>query len=189
MNASENQDRRLVQPKKGASALKEKAVEELKEFWAIALYLSVMFAAFTWYGRLMLAQSGISYFHYGAAIVKALVLAKVIMVGQALGLARQFERPPLIRSVLFKSVVYGVFFALFTVLEHLIEGLLRHEALGDVLRSLVSAGRDTLLARTIMVMVTFIPFFAFLETDRVMGERKMFRLFFHREAAQEPTLP
>jgi hypothetical protein len=44
--------------------------------------------------------------------------------------------------------------------------------------SLVSVGRDEILARSIMVFVTFIPFFSFLETDRALGKRKLFMLFF-----------
>jgi hypothetical protein len=163
-------------------SLKEKAIEEFRMFWVIAIYLAVMLAAFAWYRRFVLSAAGLSYFHYWAAVIEALILAKVILIGQALGLAKRFEGSRLIVSVLFKSVVFGVFIAIFGVLEHVIEGLVHRESWDQIARSLISAGRDEILARTVMVIVTLIPFFAFWETDRVMGNHKLFDLFFHKTA-------
>src|SRR5262252_5662387 len=90
-------------------SLKEKALEELIAFWIIAAYLVVFLGAFTVYRRLVLAESGVTYVHYGIAIVEALVIAKVILIGKAFGLGRRYERGPLILSVIFKSVTFGVF--------------------------------------------------------------------------------
>ncbi len=165
-----------------SSRLKEKAIEEFRMFWVIAIYLAVMLAAFAWYRRFVLSAAGISYLHYWAAVIEALILAKVILIGQALRLGKRFEASPLILSVLFKSVVFGVFIAVFGVLEHLIDGFLRREPWDDIAHSLISAGRDEILARMLMVMVTLIPFFAFWETDRVMGDHKLIHLFFHKTA-------
>src|SRR3974390_1502437 len=103
-------------------SFKEKAIEELRLFWAIAIYLAVMLAAFAWYRRFVLSEAGISYFHYWAAVIEALILAKVILIGQAFGLGKRFEGSQLILSVVFKSVVFGIFIALFGVLEHLVQG-------------------------------------------------------------------
>jgi hypothetical protein len=178
MSRAGNLDRSTPHSTDHASSLKEKAAEEFREFWAIAIYLLLMFGAFTTYRRLVESESGINYLHYGFAVAKALILAKVILVGQALGLGRRFEHPPLITSVLFKCLVFGLFFLLFTVLEHVVEGLLHHKNLEDIAYSLMSEGSDEILARTIMVIVTFIPFFSFLETDRALGKGKLFALFF-----------
>src|SRR5215469_12148796 len=166
-----------------SSSLKEKAIEELRMFWVIAIYLAVMLSAFTWYRRFILSESGISYFHYWSSIITALILAKVILIGQALGLGRRYEGSTLILSVLFKALVFGVFIAIFGMLEHLIEGLLHRETWDQIAHSLVSAGRGEILARTVMMIVTLIPFFAFWETDRVLGDHKLFGLFFHKRAA------
>jgi hypothetical protein len=165
------------------STFKEKAIEELKLFWIIASYLAVMLAAFAWYRRFVLSAAGVSYFHYGAAVVEALILAKVILIGQALGLGTRFEDSRLIFSVLFKALVFGVFMAIFGMLEHLIEGLIHRESWDEIEHGLVKAGRGEILARTVMMIVTLIPFFAFWETDRVLGDHKLFRLFFHKTPA------
>lgn len=182
MNTSDHADARSMPSHAAPSSLKEKAIEEFKMFWVIAVYLAMMLAAFAWYRRLVLSESGISYFHYGAAVIESLILAKVVLIGQALGLGRRFEDSRLILSVLFKALVFGVFVALFGVLEHVIEGLVHRESWDEIRHSLFSAGRDEILARTVIAFVTLIPFFAFWEVDRVMGDRKLFALFFRKRA-------
>lgn len=165
-----------------APSLKERAMEELRMYWVIAVYLAVMLAALTWYRRLVLAESGVSYFHYSAAAIEALILAKVILIGQALGLGRRFEGSRLIMSVLFKSLIFSIFMAVFTVIEHLVEGLMHREAWSQIAAGLVRADKTEILARTVMMMVTLIPFFAFWEVDRVMGDHRLFDLFFRKRS-------
>lgn len=178
-----------MQSERSSSSLKEKAKEELKTFWVIAIYLALMFSAFLTYRRLTLSESGVTYLHYGAGVIEALILAKVILIGQAVGLGRRFEDEPLIVSVLFKSIIFGVFVGVFSVIEHVIEGLVHHETWDAIAHHLFSAGRYEILAKTLMMMVTFIPFFAFWETDRVLGEGKLFALFFRSRKVGVSELP
>jgi hypothetical protein len=166
-----------------APSLKAKAKEEFKMFWAIAIYLALMFSAFLTYRRLTLSESGITYLHYGAGIIEALILAKVILIGRALKLGKRFEHEPLIETVLLKSLMFGALVAVFSVIEHVIEGLVHHETWDAIAHHLFSAGRDEILAKTLMMMVTFVPFFAFWETDRVLGEGRLFALFFRKRTA------
>ena len=95
----------------------------------------------------------------------------------------RFENGPLIVAALFKAVLYGAFVAVFAVLEHVIEGLLHGKDWASVLHGLLSVGLHEVLARTLMVIVSFIPFFAFWETNRVLGEGKLLELFFGRRAS------
>ncbi len=166
----------------GAPTFKEKALKEFWLYWLIALYLGLMFGAFTWYKRLILSESGISYLHYGTAVVSALVLAKVILIGHAMGIAKKLEAAPLIWSVLYKSVGYALLAGLFSVLEHTIEALVHGGGWAGALHEIVSPGRLELLARTLVLFATFIPFFALWEIDRVLGEGRLFGFFFHRRA-------
>jgi hypothetical protein len=69
------------------------------------------------------------------------------------------------------------------VLEHLIEGFAHGKDWGSIVRALLGLGKDEILARTLMVIVTFIPFFAFWETNRVLGEGRLYALFFQRRAS------
>jgi len=171
-----------IQGQKPSSSLKERAKEEFRMFWVIAIYLALMFSAFFTYRRLTLNESGITYLHYGAGVIEALILAKVILIGHALGLGRRFEEEPLIVSVLFKSVIFGAFVGVFSVIEHVIDGWAHHETSDVILQHLFSGGRDEILAKTLVMIVTFIPFFAFWEIDRVLGQGKLFELFFRKRS-------
>jgi hypothetical protein len=164
------------------TSLKEKALEELKIFWLITLYLAIFLGSFTVYRRLILKEFGVTYLHYGFALIQALIIAKVILVGQAFGLGKRFERGPLILSVIYKSVLFGAFVALFSILEHVVEGLFHKEDWASILRHLTDLGMYEILARVVMLILAFVPFFAFWEIGRVLGRSKLSALFFSRQS-------
>ena len=110
-----------------------------------------------------------------------MVLAKVILIGNALGLSRGLENKPLILPTLYKSVVFSLFVGVFAVLEHLVGGLLHGKGLAGGFQELRSTGQDELLARCLVTFFAFIPFFAFQELGQVLGEGKLGGLFFGRE--------
>jgi hypothetical protein len=162
------------------SGRKEKILHETKELLAIFLYLALFFCAFTMYRQLVMQEIGISYFHYGFALVKALALAKVILLGQRVRFARVFDDRPLVVPTLYKVVLFGLFAMAFEVVEHVIGGLLHGKNLPGALQEITSAGRDELLARTLMMLVAFVPFFAFNEMARVLGEGRLTELFLYK---------
>jgi hypothetical protein len=168
---------------RSTSGLREKAKEDLRLFSAIAIYLALMLEALFSYRSLTLSESGITAIHHGVAVIEALILAKVILIGQALRLGKRFEDEPLIVSVLVKTLLFGVFVALFSVIEHVIEALVHHETWDVVTHHLFAGGRQEILARTLVIIVVFIPFFAFSEVDRVLGQGKLFALFFRKRTA------
>ena len=106
------------------ASLKEKIIHEMREMLLIFVYLALFFCSFTTYRMLVSHELGISYFHYGFALVKALVLAKVILLGQYVRLAMIFDDRPLIFPALYKVVVFSLFTLAFEVLEHLIGGFI-----------------------------------------------------------------
>jgi hypothetical protein len=173
-----------MEKSKNARGFKARAVEEFRMYWAIAIYLALMLGAFTWYRRFILSEFHISYLHYGSAIVEAMILAKVILVGRALKIGRQYEDAPLAIAVLIKAVAYSAFIALFFLLEHLVEGLLHGRPWDAIAHGLVQAGKGEILARTLMVVVSLIPFLAFWEVDRVLGDGTLYTLFFHPRARE-----
>jgi hypothetical protein len=167
----------------GAAGLKERAIEELKLFWIIALYLWVFLGSFTVYRRLVIAETGFVYLHYGIALIEALIIAKVILIGKMFGFSRRFENKPLIVPVLYKSILFGVLVLLFGVVEHLVKGLLHREGLLGGLRGIGDLGAYELGARVLMLIVAFVPFFAFSEIGRVLGVNKLAAMFFSRSDA------
>jgi len=64
------------------STLKQRAEHELEEMVAISLYLAFFFCAMVTYRMILLNDFRDSRFSYTAALINALVVAKVILIGE-----------------------------------------------------------------------------------------------------------
>lgn len=171
----------------GAS-LKEKLIHEVREMLAIFLFLALFFCAFTTYRRLLMHELGVSYFHYGFALLKALVLAKVILLGQHARLSQVLDDRPLIVPTLYKVVLFGFLSLAFEVLEHVIGSLLHGKPMTSAFEEILGVGRDELLARSLVVLFAFLPFFAFREAGRLLGHGRLYEMFF-RKRTDKTTSP
>jgi hypothetical protein len=164
--------------------LKERLLEEFKVFWLIAFYLWLFLGSFVLYRRLVAAETGAGYLHYGFALVQALIIAKVVLVGRMFAFTRRFDDRPLIVPVLYKSVLFGILVVVFAVIEHMVEGWIHGEGLLGGLRALRDTGSYELAARVVMLIAAFVPFFAFGELGRVVGTKRLSAMFF---ATREPA--
>ncbi|MBS3953380.1 MAG: hypothetical protein KGZ88_10550 [Methylomicrobium sp.] len=161
---------------------KGKIVQEIGEYLMNVCYLTLMFAAFTQYRRFILAAHDIVYTHYGIAVIEALILGKVIMIGQVFRFGRGLERGPLIYPILYKTFVFMVFCAVFKVIEHIIQGLWSGGGVEAGLMELLDKWSHELLPNSLVMFVAFIPFFAVKELGRVLGKNKIWALFFQNRA-------
>jgi hypothetical protein len=158
--------------------LKAKARHELIEYGINVVYLTLVFAAFTVYRRLLLAEHGIAYANYGFAVIEALVLGKVIMLGDVFRLGRGLETKPLIYPTLYKTLVFSILVAVFKVIEHGLKGLWLGVGFAGGLVELSEKWADELLFNSLILVVAFVPFFAIRELGRVLGKDKVSSLFF-----------
>jgi hypothetical protein len=174
----------MVEPR---TAWKQRFRHELFVYWMTVLYLALYFGAFVSYRRLILAQHQIDYLNYGVALVEALVLAKVILVGDLLRLGRGLEDRPLIVPTLVRSVVFTLWVALFTFLEQTVRGLLLGKGLAGGFHYFITKGKYEVLASSLVVLFTFIPFFAFKELNRVLGPGRIWEEFFRGGRPRKPV--
>ena len=151
---------------------------EMIEYWLNVVYLTLVFASFTVYQRLVLASHGITYTNYWFALIEGLILGKVIMVGGMLHIGRGLEAKPLIFSTLYKTVVFTILVAGFKVIEYAVKGLFAGEGIAGGLAEFAEKGNDIVVANSLVVFIALIPFFAFKELGRVVGRKKIAALFF-----------
>jgi hypothetical protein len=161
---------------------KQRIFHEFIEYWVNVAYLSVVFASFTQYRRLILAAHGVVYTDYWVAVIEALILAKVIMIGSVARLGRELERKPLIYSTLYKTAVFTVFVGAFKVAEFAIKGLFTGKGIADGLAAYADKGLPIVLANALVIFVGLIPFFGLKELQRVLGEKMIRDLFFRKRA-------
>jgi hypothetical protein len=170
-------------PEASAGGWKAKVSHELIEYAFNVVYLALVFASFTMYRRLSLAAYDIQYTNYWVAVVEALILGKVIMIGAILRLGRGLEDKPLIYSTLYKTVVFTVFVVVFKAIEHGLKGLWEGQGFTGGLAAISEKSLEIMLADALVVLVAFIPFFAVKELTRVLGTKRIWDLFFRRRTA------
>jgi hypothetical protein len=164
---------------------KQKILHEMIEYWLSVLYMAIFFSVFSNYRRLILVHYGITYEDYGVSVIKALVLAKVVLVAESLRLGRGLEDEPLIVPTLRKGFLFTVCVALFDVVESMIGSFIHGRGLMGAVGEVVSGFNYEWLAGALVVFFAFMPFFAVRELRRVLGEGVIGRLFFRRRSALE----
>ena len=97
-------------------ALRERAKNELKELLWITAYLFVVFSALTFYKSAILEAQGVIWLPWGFALIKAVVLAKFILIGRALHIGEGYRTKPLIWQIVHKSIAFLILVAGFTVM-------------------------------------------------------------------------
>jgi len=172
----------MSSPDKKQVHLKTMILHEVSEYGMNVCYLALAFASFIQYRRLILAAHDITYTNYWVAVINALILAKVIMIGSVFRLGRGLEQKPLIYPTVYKAVVFTLFCGLFALIEHAIKGLWQGEGFMGGLAELFGKGAHELLANSLVVLVAFIPYFGVKELGRVLGEDKIRALFFQKRA-------
>ena len=165
-------------------SLKQKAYRELREFVIITLYLLVVFSCFIAYKSIVLGAYNIDITYHGLALINALALAKVMLIAEGLHLGKRVEEAPLIYSTLLKSTLFAVVLACFKILEEFAIGYFHHRSFHESIADLAGGTGKGILTLTILLFVVLIPFVAYGELQRIVGEEKLAQLFFHRRAEQ-----
>lgn len=157
---------------------KAKLIDEMHLFLLIALFLAFLFCSFVTYRRMILGLPPVNIFSYGYASLQAIIFTKIIMLGKMLGLGQRFPHMCLAAIVLYKSLVFALFTLAFATVEETIHGLLAGHALKDITAVFMNGHSSQLGGRFMVSFAAFVPFFSFLELGQVVGEEKLFCIFF-----------
>ncbi len=135
---------------------------------------------------MILAHYEISYEDYGISVIKALILAKVILVAEVLRLGRRFDDKPLIIPTLYKGFLFTVCMAFFTVIESVVRSFIHWRGPMEAVKELMNQFNYEWLAGCLVVFFFFLSFFAVRELRQVFGEGTLYKLFFQKRSAIEP---
>ena len=155
-----------------------KIIHETKKFLGMAAYLWVMFGLFALHESIVLAKHQMSYKFYGFAIINSLVLAKVMLIAEDLHLGERFRDRPLVYPVLYKALLFAIVFICFDLAEEVLLGLVRGKTLAQSVPDIGGGSLGGILSVAVIITVALIPFFAFREVGRVIGERELRALLF-----------
>ena len=168
------------------SQLKERLQSGFRRFLLMFLYLLVVFSLFQLHEYVILREHGISYTRFGFGLIKALVLAKVMLIGDEMKLGRRLSGEPLVYVIVGKSVLFTILFVAFDFLEQAARAIFTGKAIAQSLSDPGGSLLGSLIVATIIcVMLT--PYFAFVEVERAFGADKLAGLLLRRGAIGLPA--
>lgn len=101
-----------------------------------------------------------------------------MLVDQDLHFADWFKDRPLIYPILCKAVAFSILFIVFDVVEEVLVGVFRGKTIGESIPTIGGGPPSGVFFVAIILAIALIPFFAFREVGRVIGERALHALMF-----------
>ena len=166
--------------KETKAKLKTRLIHETRLFVLLTIFLSMFFFSFTAYRREIVGDHSITYINFLYDFFESLILAKIILIGKLLNLGERFLDKPLIIPTLYKTVVFCLFIIGFSVMEHFVVGFFTGKNMTEVYDKLITKGINEILGSLPIFFTAFIFFFGFMEIGRIMGEDRLFNLFFKK---------
>ncbi|MCJ7597087.1 MAG: hypothetical protein MUO41_00360 [Methyloceanibacter sp.] len=160
------------------AAIAEKAETEAKEFFFLALYLFIALSALAFLKSAILEAQGVYWAHWGFALIKAVLIAKFILIGRALHIGEGHGSRPLIWQTLHKAFAFTIFVAILTVIEEAIVGAFHGRSFWESISDIGGGTLNQLIATEIIVFLVFLPLFAFGALAEVTEDKALFRTFF-----------
>lgn len=159
--------------------IRTKLLHETRVMLWLGLYIFAFLAALAAYRAIQLGEGGAGAWPLLHCFIEAFVLAKVMIVGNALGLGERVFRRRLFAKTLSRAFAFAVFAVLFSAFEELVLGYFRGQTTAGWWKEMADLGPRLILARGVVLFIFFIPLFALWEIGRALGEDKLHALFFH----------
>jgi len=161
-------------------SFKERLREEASSFAIIALYLFVCFGAIFYLKFSLLETQGISFRPWAFAAIKALIVAKFMLLARAFERRRGMETRPLIVPTLTKSAGAFLFVLALLVVEEFVVGRLHGRSFSQSWSDMGGNTMHEKFASALIVLLVMLPLFAFRSLGDVVGLHTLGRLYFER---------
>ncbi len=160
------------------TTLRQKAVHEGRQLAAVTVYLCVCFGALLAFKATLLHGQGISFTPWGIAAVKAIVLVKFILIGNALHVGERYTSRSLIVSTAYKAVVFLAFLVVLTIIEGAIIAIGHGRPISESLSDITGRHLGQTIAGCFIMLLILIPYLVVGGIDAVLGEGAFFKLLF-----------
>jgi hypothetical protein len=155
-----------------------RVVHELKELFQIALYIYVCLGALLLYTASVAGAASIEFAHLGYAAVKAVILAKFLLLGDWLHLGGRRPNRLVIYSVLCQALaLWGLLFVL-SLLEQFVEGLIHGHSVAAGIAEVELNSLGRLLAQGLVLFLFLLPYAALRQLSAVLGPGRLTQIFF-----------
>ena len=160
------------------ATLRQRATHDVKELVLISLYLYITLGAVILVKTAVLHTEGIEFTPWGIAIVKAVVLAKFMLLGEAMKIGERNTTSPLIWPTLQKAFALLALLIIMTIIEEAVVGLFHHRSIAASLSDLFGPRLEETLAGYLIMLLVLLPYSAFRVLGEALGEARLARMFF-----------
>ena len=165
--------------KKVFARIAEKLLDEGKQLFWIFIYFWVLFGLFSVYRSLVLTERNLIY-HQGFAVINAFLLAKVVLTAEFFQVADSLKHKPLVYPIVLKSAVFCAILICFYIIEETLVGVWHGKTIAASFPEIGGEGWKGVLVVGTILFVVLIPFFAYRELARVLGNDELHSLIFRR---------
>ncbi|WP_395666694.1 hypothetical protein [Methylocella sp.] len=156
---------------------KARALEELRRFAEIFLYVWVILSLFALHKFMLLPNTRLG-LDLGFALLNALILSKIILIGEDLRFDQKFEDAAPFYAVLYRSGLFAILLIALSILEDAVPALWRGESFMSAVKHLGDGRVGGVVIAALILFVALIPFFSFKEIAAAMGPQKLRRTLF-----------
>ena len=155
--------------KEGGESLKHKLREELRKYLIVSAYLFICFGVLLLYKAALLQDAGVNYLPLGVAVVKALIVGKFLLIGDAVR-ARLQRRPGHLPGRIAMRVFWLLsILALLTIAEELIVGWIHGQSLFEVEAEFHARSTLELVAEVLLMGLILLPLVGAAELSQALG--------------------
>lgn len=153
----------------GGASLKHRLRDELRKYLIVSAYLYICFGALQLYKATLLQDAGVHYLPLGVAVVKALIVGKFLLIGDAIR-ARLQRRPGRLSGRIAKRVFWLLsILILLTIAEELIVGWVHGHSIAEMQSELHTRSVLEVLAEVLLIGLILVPLVAAAEVSQALG--------------------
>ena len=149
--------------------LKQRAREELQNYAIVSGYLFVCFAVLLLFESTIPGSDNAGAFSLATAVIKALVLGKFILIGEAVGVGGASRGNHLVSDVVRKSLQFLALLIVLTAAEELIVGKVHGQDFSATLAEFSRHSLLQMLAKCLLMLLILLPLIATRELSKKLG--------------------
>jgi hypothetical protein len=163
-------------------------LREFREMLPPTIFFFVGFNLIVLTTNLLLADYGEAFASFMLATAAALVVGKSVLIANAMRSIRRYDRAPLIRPVLYKTVFYWAIVFVARLLEHWIRfWLVEHHPLGTFLPHMAATfDWHRFIAIQLWILVLFLIYETATELNHLFGEGELWHLLVTSRPSELP---
>lgn len=155
----------------GKPTLGTRLKNELIKYGVVSGYLFISFSLLILY-KATVAGGAHEILPFNVALVKALVLGKFLLIGEALGAGSRADAYPLVTRVAWRTLAFLIVLLVLKALEELVIGWFHDKSAMTVVNEFLERSLLENLAPVLIMMLILIPLISISECYRQLGPDK-----------------